>query len=93
MKRGDVMTITLTNAVMTGDGIEAWTARHTQAFWDKPWRVAIQGATGDEDLSGEINVRYLGLCSGPNNITVLLFDRSFGPLENLTVTHHQSWPF
>ena len=92
MKRGDVTTITLNNAIRTGDGIEAWTLPRTQARWNRARWVAIQGATGDENLSGEINVRYLGACSGPNNIAGLLFDRNFGPLENLTVTHHNSWP-
>lgn len=92
MKRGDVIEIKIDDAKKTNDAVEGWAVSRSPGSWGKRKWIAIKDVGGEADLTEKLRVRFLGPCNGPNNIAGLLFDRNFGPLENLTVTHHNSWP-
>lgn len=93
MKRGAITTITLDDAVQTGDAIEGWAISTLPNSWGKRRWVAITNVAEQEDLRATMNVRYLGPCTGPKGLPGLLFDnRVTEPLPKLSVTHHSAWP-
>lgn len=93
MKRGDVIEIKLNNAEQTDDGVEGWAVSSSPGSWGRRRWIAIKDVGGEADLTGGFRVRFLGPCTGRNNIGGLLFDqRVTEPLTQLSVTHHNSWP-